>query len=169
MTRLAGLTAALLLSATTLAADPANVEITLLDAPGLETELRSLQAGGDTVVLLNFWATWCRPCLDEIPIFRDLESRYREQGFRLLAVSLDDPESLQTHVEPFMRKWFPEFRSFLSVEYEMDDMVSVVDNGWNEVLPTSYLFARDGSLSERLQGKFSAEEFDARISALLDP
>lgn len=143
--------------------------ITLLDAAGLQAELQSVQGSGDTVVLLNFWATWCRPCLDEIPIFRELERKYGAQGFRLVAVSLDDPESLGTHIEPFMQKWFPEFRSYLSVEYDMDDMVSVVDQGWNEVLPTSYLFARDGSLSERLQGKFTAEEFEARVSALLAP
>jgi thiol-disulfide isomerase/thioredoxin len=146
----------------------AEVSLTPVTAADLDERLEAIASESDDVVLLNFWATWCRPCLDEIPVFMELEQRYADEGFRLVAVSLDDAESIDNHVLPFMRKWFPDFASLISVEYEMDDMVSVVDNGWNEVLPTSYLFARDGSLAERLQGSFTAAEFAARIEAELE-
>jgi len=149
---------------------PATAEnqLTAINAAGLADALTEAQTDDDPVVLINFWATWCQPCREEIPIFLNLEKQYGEQGFRLIAVSLDEIETMDDTVAPFMQKWFPEFSSYISVEYDMDDMVSVVDNGWNEVLPTSYLFARDGSLSERLQGKYTAEEFASRIQALLE-
>ena len=147
--------------------DNQTVPLTAIDANGLRAVLDEAWANDDSVLLVNFWATWCKPCLEEIPLFMELEKTYGPQGFKLIAVSLDELETLETTVTPFMQKWFPEFRSYISSEYDMDDVVSVVDNGWNEVLPTSYLFARDGSLDERLQGQFAAEEFSSKINALL--
>jgi len=156
------LTLALLLSGAAIAGSA----LTQVNADGLRSRLEAV-AAEDHVVLLNFWATWCRPCLEEIPLFMELEQNYRDRGFRLIAVSLDEAESMESQVQPFMQKFFPDFSSLISVEYEMDDMVSVVDNGWNEVLPTSYLLDKNGNVAERLQGTYTRDEFAARIEALL--
>ena len=94
------------------------------------------------VVLVNFWATWCRPCLKELPELLALEKKYAAQGFELLAVSLDEPADQETVVRPFLAKWFPGLRTLIRRSPDMDSMVSVVDPAWNEVLPTSYLLDR---------------------------
>lgn len=138
--------------------------LTPLTAADLSAELA--QARGE-VVLVNFWATWCRPCLEEIPLLMQLADEHGAAGFRLLPVSLDEYAALDTQVRPFVAKWFPNFRSFISVEYTMDDMVSAIDPNWNEVLPTSYLVAPDGSVAEILQGKYTKEQFAERITGLL--
>jgi len=145
---------------TATAADP----LTSIDAEGLRSELDGLNG---RVVLVNFWATWCRTCLEEIPALMDLQAKLQARGFSLVAVSLDEPESADTLVRPFMEKWFPGFNSHLSAERDRDSMVSVIDNAWNEILPTSYLIARDGSIAERIQGKVTVEEFSAKILSLL--
>lgn len=133
-------------------------------------ELRQLlgeQAG--RVVLLNFWATWCRPCLKEIPALQALADRYADAGLVLVPVSLDEPDTAPVVVPSFLERWFPGFRSWLSVEAEMDTIVSVVDPAWNEVLPTSYLIGRDGDVRVRLQGGKSVEEFEAAVTEALQP
>jgi len=170
--QLAGLATAawLCLVATASAAEP----LTPVDAAGLRAELDALNG---RVVLVNFWATWCRSCLEEIPALMELDAEFREKGFSLVAVSqkgfslvavsLDEPDSGDTLVRPFMDKWFPGFTSYLSVERDMDDMVSVVDPAWDEILPTSYLIARDGSVAESIQGKNSVEEFTVKILSLV--
>lgn len=145
-----------------------DVLLTPVNAEEFRSELARTTADGSHVVLVNFWATWCRPCLDEIPLFMQLEKEYGPRGFRLIAVSLDDIDSMNDQVLPFMQKWFPDFRSYIGSEYDMDDIVSVIDTGWNEVLPTSYLIARDGSIAERLQGVYTHEQFAKKIVALLD-
>ncbi len=148
-------------AATTTAAEP----LTPLDTAGLQAELDALSG---RVVLVNFWATWCRICIEEIPALMELESKLGDKGFSLVAVSLDEPDSGDMLVRPFMAKWFPGFTSYLNVERDRDSMVSVVDPVWNEILPTSYLLAQDGSVAERIQDKHSGEEFTEKIVSLLD-
>ena len=70
-------------------------------------------------------------------------------------------------IAPFLAKWFPEFETFLSTERDMDRIVSVIDMAWNEVLPTTYVIARDGEVAFRMQGGSSAEEFAEAIRPLL--
>ena len=140
----------------------AGERITPINADMLGNEL-TVHSG--RVVLVNFWATWCRPCLEEIPALMQLETALKEEGFDLVAVSLDDPGA--GSIAPFLDKWFPEFRSFVSVESDMDTMVSVIDPYWNEVLPTSYVIGRDGTVVTRIQGGSTVEEFTAVIRPLL--
>lgn len=161
MRRLTLVSCALLLAAHANAAD----RITPIDADAFGA---NLEAREGRVVLVNFWATWCRPCLEEIPALMVLEEELGARGFELVAVSLDYAEDLETVVAPFMEKWFPEFETFISLERDMDNIVSVVDPYWDEVLPTSYVLARDGSLAKRIQGGSTAAEFAAAITPLLD-
>jgi len=138
----------------------ADGRIQPIDARQL-TEVLGAEKGH--VVLINFWATWCRPCLTEIPELTELAHDLADRGFTLVPVSLDDPGDLQTMVVPFLKKWFPEFRTYTRLEPHMDTMVSVVDPAWNEILPTSYLLDRDGNLVATIQGGKSRADFAAVI------
>ena len=136
----------------------------LIKAP----ELRALldrQRG--RVVVLNLWATWCVPCLREIPDLVQLEKESAARGVTLIGLGMDEGSSLQGMVEPFRRKHFPEFRTWLRNEPDMDTLVSVVDPAWNEVLPTTYLIGRDGKLARKIQGKKTLAEFRKLLGEVL--
>jgi thiol-disulfide isomerase/thioredoxin len=120
------------------------------------------------VVLVNFWASWCTPCLKEIPILVDLAERYRDRGFELVPVALDDPGTVDVVVVPFLNKWFPDFISYVRVDMDMDTVVSVVDPAWDETLPSSYIIDRDGNVVEQIQGGKPFDVFEAAIIPLLD-
>ena len=120
------------------------------------------------VLLVNFWASWCSPCLKEIPALVELAERYRDQGFELVPVSLDDPGDIEVIVVPFLNRWFPDFSSYTRLDFDMDTVVSVVDPVWNEILPTSYVIDHDGKVVEMLQGGKPMDEFTAAILPLLD-
>jgi len=126
-----------------------------------------LAAERGKVVVLNLWATWCTPCLKEIPDLVELERELAARGVKLVAVGMDAPEE-RDRVEAFRKEHFPEFRSYLRNELEMDTLVSVVDPAWNELLPTTYLIDRDGKVAKRIQGKRSLEAFRTEVAALLD-
>jgi len=126
-----------------------------------------LAATSGKVVVLNLWATWCTPCLREIPDLMQLEHELAPRGVKLLAVGMDDPTEL-ARVDAFREKFFPEFFSYLRNEPDMDTLVSVVDPAWNELLPTTYLIGRDGKVVKRIQGKRSLDDFRAEVEALLN-
>jgi thiol-disulfide isomerase/thioredoxin len=120
------------------------------------------------VVLINFWASWCTPCLKEIPDLLKLEERYRERGFKLVFFSLDDPKDLEPILVPFLNKWFPDLETYARTDFEMDTVVSVVDDAWNEILPTSYILNRDGSVEKLIQGGKPIDEFEKAMLPVLE-
>jgi thiol-disulfide isomerase/thioredoxin len=111
------------------------------------------------VVVLNLWATWCVSCLREIPDLLAIERELGAQGVSVIGIAMDEPQDLDALVRPFHAKHFPEFRTYLRSESDMDAVASVVDSAWNEVLPTTYIIGRQGGVIERVQGRRTLEQF----------
>jgi peroxiredoxin len=70
--------------------------------PQLDGQQLRLSSFRGRVVLLDFWATWCVPCREEIPHFVDLQQKYRDRGLQIIGVSMDDgPEPVRTFYQQF--------------------------------------------------------------------
>ena len=110
------------------------------------------------VVLLNIWATWCKPCRQEIPAVETLHQRHREAGLVVAGVSIDVDED---------RKKVAEFAGALgasyAIWYDPDDRVSTTFLALG--VPASYLIGRDGTLRWRHVGPITAE--DGALNAAL--
>lgn len=148
-------------TASATAAKAAVADIRLLTAPQLR---QLLAAERGKLVLLNLWATWCVPCLKEIPDLVTLEREFGPRGLVVIGVAMDEPSELESMVRPFHAKHFPGFRSYLRGEPDMDSLASAVDPAWNEMLPTTYLIGRDGKVLGRIQGKRTLEQFRALVA-----
>ena len=157
------------LAAFTLAVPPAGLASDQHD-PGIlvpmdrDTLRGELAASEGRVLLVNLWATWCTPCLREIPDLLAIEAELPANDFRLLAISMDDIHN-QGWVAQFKAEYFPALVSFINAEMDMDSLVSGIDPVWNETLPTSYIFNRDGEVVKRVQGKKSIEFFREQLAA----
>ncbi len=127
-----------------------------------------LQAEQGNVVVLNLWATWCAPCLVEIPDLQKLEADIADQNVSLIGISVDEPRGSTRHIEDMRDRRFPGFRTYARDNRDTDYLVSVVDPAWNEVVPTTYIIGRDGSVHTRIQGKKSLDEFKAAVSAVMN-
>ncbi len=119
------------------------------------------------VVVLNLWATWCVPCLREVPDLIAVTNELQDAGVTLIGVAVDDPSPNAAQVESFRQKYFPSFRTFARQGAQMDELASVVDPAWNEVVPTTYIIDRQGKVATSIQGKKSAETFRALIKKSL--
>jgi thiol-disulfide isomerase/thioredoxin len=62
----------------------------------LDGELRNIKEWDGKVVLVNFWATWCPPCLKEMPYFVELQKEYGEKGFQIIGIAIDDENDART-------------------------------------------------------------------------
>ena len=158
-----------LLAAFTLAVAPVGLASDQHD-PGIlvpmdrDTLREELLESEGRVVLVNLWATWCTPCLRELPDLLALEAESSEADFRLLAISMDDASS-EGWISEFKDKHFPTLVSFINAELDMDTLVSVIDPVWNETLPTSYIFNREGEVVKKVQGKKPIAFFRAQLIA----
>jgi thiol-disulfide isomerase/thioredoxin len=119
-------------------------------------------------ILVNFWATWCAPCVKEIPEIVKLQEKYKERGLRVIVVSLDEPAELESNVRPFVAKRFPGLGSYLCNESDQDKFASVIDQTWNGILPTNFLIDRIGKLRATLTGGKNYEEFEAALKPFLE-
>jgi len=90
------------------------------------------------VVLINFWATWCPPCLEEMPAMERLYRQHRDGGFTLVAVSVDADSKL---VAPFLMA-----RKF-SFPVALDPSMHMANTYGVRALPSSFIVARDGTLA----------------------
>lgn len=118
------------------------------------------------VLIVNFWATWCAPCLKEIPDLLRLQQEKTADGVRLIGVAVDEPTVNSAEVERFRSRYFPAFQTYARAGAEMDELAQVIDPTWNEVVPTTYLIDREGRVVKRIQGKKSLEEFRSALEAI---
>ena len=63
-----------------------------------------LHRQNDTTYVINFWATWCRPCVKELPYFEQVTEKYKEQKVKVILVSLDFAEEIETKLIPFIKR-----------------------------------------------------------------
>ena len=101
------------------------------------------------MVLVNLWATWCTPCLREIPDLLGREAELPAGDLRLLAINMDDADS-EGWVTEFKAKHLPNLLSFNNSQLDIDPLVRVIDPVWNETLSTSYSFNRDGEVVKKV-------------------
>ena len=104
------------------------------------------------VVLINFWATWCPPCREEMPLFKRVYERYKNKGFEILAVSTD------TSVDP-VKKFVKEYKLDFPVLLDTDNISSLYGI---QGLPTSFLIDREGKIVKVRLGKYKEIESDLK-------
>ncbi len=129
----------------------------LKDADGRTVTLADYKG---KVVLLNFWATWCGPCKIEIPWFSDFEQKYKDRGFAVLGVAMDE-EGWEI-VKPYIAKNKVNYR-ILGGDDAMAQMYGGVES-----LPTTFMIDAEGRIASTHVGLVSKSDYENEIVQLLD-
>ncbi len=110
------------------------------------------------VVLLNFWATWCPPCVAEIPDFIALQQRHASDGLAIVGASVDsEPDTVRDFAQ----------RRGMNYTVAMADPALLEKFGPISVIPVTLLIDRDGRIVRRFEGRATAEELDSALKGVL--
>ncbi len=111
------------------------------------------------VVLVNAWATWCTPCVLEMPGFQRVYDDYRDQGFLVLGVSKD--RGGPGPVRDFLRRKKITYPVAMAEDVDLGGISNV------STLPTSYLIARDGTIRHKVEGLYAGPALRMAVKRLL--
>ena len=125
----------------------AAVHVVPAEAPTIK---KAIAAQKGQVVLVNFWATWCVPCVAEFPAIVRTSRRYKARGLTVIAVSADSAKDRHTKVEPFLAKQKVRFPVYLEQSADPEDFINAFDTTWQGDLPRTFIYDRQGHLVKTL-------------------
>ncbi len=115
-------------------------KVSVLDYHQLEPLLNQKN---DTVYLVNFWATWCAPCVAELPAIMKVEDKYRNHKFKVLLVSLDMPGQLKTRLIPFLLSQKVTSKVVLLDDPRQNVWIDKVDSNWSGEIPFTVIYGKN--------------------------
>ncbi len=125
-----------------------------------------LSTSSDTVYIVNFWATWCVPCVKELPEFEKLNEVYRDRKVKVLLVSLDNPRHMNSRVIPFIEQHNLKSEIVLLDDPRSNRWIPEVDESWSGAIPATVFFTKDKrSFYERA---FTYDELESIVNSKLN-
>lgn len=97
----------------------------------------------DTTYVINFWATWCKPCVAELPYFLELHKKYQDQKYKFIFVSLDFPKQIQKKLVPFLEKNPLPGDVIVLDDADSNRWIPEVDPKWSGAIPATVVYNGD--------------------------
>jgi thiol-disulfide isomerase/thioredoxin len=119
------------------------------------------------VLVLNFWATWCGPCVAEFPELVALDAKYRDKGMKLVGITADDPDDVQPKVIPFIKKHQVKFDIIRQDTDDPEEMLNQITKDWNGVIPATFVYDKNGNLAYSRFGIIDRDLLVAEIEKAL--
>ena len=94
----------------------------------------------DTTYIINFWATWCKPCVEELPYFEQLTKAYQGQKVKVILVSLDFKKQLETKLVPFLKEHQIQSEVLVLLDPDANAWVDQVDPSWSGAIPVTLVY-----------------------------
>ncbi|WP_299530708.1 TlpA disulfide reductase family protein [Ulvibacterium sp.] len=94
----------------------------------------------DTTYVINFWATWCKPCIKELPYFEELNSRYPHKKVKVVLVSLDFPKQVESNLVPFVEKKQLKSKVLALLDGNYNEWIDKVSPDWSGAIPATYIY-----------------------------
>jgi len=117
-----------------------NQNVKLLNINELNERIKN---GKDSTYVVNFWATWCAPCIKELPHFEKLGAEHKSEKVAVLLVSLDFKSKLQSNVIPFVKRKNLKNEVFLLNESNPQEFIDRIDPSWSGSIPATLFIKND--------------------------
>lgn len=131
-------------------------------------DIKSLvQENKGKVVVVNFWATWCPPCVKEFPDIIKLYKNYQPKGVEVIAVSMNEEDELED-IEEFIQKYKPPFSIYRAASAE-EEFYQEFDKKWFGQMPTTVIYDTSGKITHMHMNPITYPELEKYVTAALTP
>jgi thiol-disulfide isomerase/thioredoxin len=141
----------------------ASAQVSSLDFDQLAPRLSTTS---DSLYLVNFWATWCVPCVKELPEFEKINEQYSDRKVKVLLVSLDNPRHMESRLLPFIDQHNLKSEIVLLDDPGSNRWIPMVDGSWSGAIPATIIFtSKSRSFYEKA---FTYEELETIVKSKLN-
>lgn len=131
-------------------------EVRLIDEAGLRSLIDERHGRG---LILNVWATWCAPCVEEFPGLVKLDSAYRSAGLDVVTISIDFEDEIEGKVKPFLRRVRATMPSYVNAFPTPGDLITALHPSWSGAIPATFVYDRQGVPVTHVIGHQSYRQF----------
>ena len=140
----------------------AGPKITVLDLEGLK---KVLKPAGDKPLMINFWATWCDPCVAEFPDLVKIDQLYKGK-IDFVTISLDDLEDIGTAVPKFLTRMKADMPAYL-LHADNDAAIAAVSPDWAGNLPLTVIYKPSGEVAYMRKGAIHIDDVTLELDKLV--
>ncbi len=120
----------------------------------------------DKVHVINFWATWCGPCVKELPYFEKLNEVYAEKNVEVILVSLDFPHLYDSKLKPFIKEENLKSKVIALDDVDMNTWIPQIDSTWSGSIPATLIYKNDDF--KFFEQSFTYDELEKEVKLILN-
>ncbi|WP_405575684.1 TlpA disulfide reductase family protein [Winogradskyella sp. Asnod2-B02-A] len=138
-------------------------KLEVYDYDGLEPLINKKD---DKVHVVNFWATWCGPCVKELPYFEAINYKYKNENVEVLLVSLDFPSKYDSALKPFIKNNNLKSKVVALNDTDQNRWIPAINENWSGALPATIIYNGDKRLF--YERSFTKEELENELKQFLN-
>lgn len=142
---------------------PTLVHAQMVHSISFEQLQKKILETKDTVIILNFWATWCKPCVEELPYFEQLNKNYSSQKVKVMLVNLDFNSKIKTLVEPFVIKKKLKSEILHITDTDPNTWINKLDSTWSGAIPATVFYNSSQEKIKFHEGQMTYDQLESTI------
>ena len=139
-----------------------NDDLKVYDYDGLK---QFLSTDSEKTYIINFWATWCAPCVKELPYFEEMNSNYQERDVEVILVSLDFPNKYDTSLKPFIKEKQLKSKVVALNDTNSNRWIQAISEDWSGAIPATLIFNK--SKRQFYEQSFTYDELENEVKQFL--
>jgi thiol-disulfide isomerase/thioredoxin len=141
--------------------------ITVVDVNWLDS-IKQQSANTDTLYVINFWATWCKPCVEELPYFEKLGAELANKKVKIYLVSTDMRKDLTTRLPNFVKDKALKQQVLFMNEINANKWIDKVSEAWSGAIPATWILKMSAGVNTLHEGELTEQELNQLITKYIN-